>query len=761
MVYIVDGILASGVDMLLEKDLVGFALQKMEIHPLMLLTLSMIFQTFSPTLHNPSTRHTRASYVEMILTMYSIDHQEDLNQQRISDVHDRWDKIEESQNELLNMVQSFCEMIKDYRNEKIDIRYRRECEIMIDELKGKFNGMSIEINKKKELLQREQAANVSTHTPKPSRSFNIIYDNDNDDDDYEASIIPLNDITSQIPSSIAITPVLSTLEPEDSLIMGDENLGTILEKESDEVIKSSVEDLVPIPSESEDTSGSDSGCDLPSCDDFSTIDVLEGKYVTFSNPLFDTNDDFTSSDDESLPEEDVQEENFKIYSNPLFECDEEYISSDVNHLFNEVLENIESKDSYVSNLDEPVLLVTPLSDDNEDECFDPGGEIDEIDAFLDLDVSTDIEDGYHDSEGDIIYLESLLINNTIPNLPPDVFLDHDPKNLKDEPDNEDLKSMVKVFDPGIHKKKFSPTYVRLPFEDHRYISLTYVIRIFLPCFTYPMESPFLLSSGSEDIIFDLGISAFNFSSLEPVAYKCPMEVFSSTYCPDYENSRACGFVHLSLDLQFLRRGAVFAPSPNNSFKPATTSPFGHKPYKPRARWLAPLCGRLLSAAWLERRGGGLLGGGGAGGVERWSWDGLGHLAWRVAVVGRLNMVEDWASEVRGGIVMRWGKGGGRGKLRKLKFLTEGVILFLESLLYDKSSPTTSEDLQANSNAYRIFCPKSHIPVADNVIFMEEIDLVFLLMTDHTTQELARIVKDSQFVILSRVSHLSFNWESDI
>ncbi|GJR13750.1 hypothetical protein Tco_0796402, partial [Tanacetum coccineum] len=36
-------------------------------------------------------------------------------------------------------------------------------------------------------------------------------------------------------------------EPEDSLIMGDENLSTIPEKESDEFIKSSVEDLVPIP----------------------------------------------------------------------------------------------------------------------------------------------------------------------------------------------------------------------------------------------------------------------------------------------------------------------------------------------------------------------------------------------------------------------------------------------------------------------------------------------------------------------------------
>ncbi|GJZ97047.1 hypothetical protein Tco_0669381 [Tanacetum coccineum] len=302
--------------------------------------------------------------------------------------------------------------------------------------------------------------------------------------------------------------------------------------ESDEFIKSSVEDLVPIPSESEDTSESDSDCDLLSCDDFSPINVSEEKSVTFSNPLFDSNDDFTSSDDESLSDEDILEENVKIYLNPLFEFDDKYISSDVNPLFDdplfefddkyissdvnplfdEVLENIESKDSY-----ESALLVTPLSDANKDECFDPGGDIDEINAFLDMDVSTDIENGYHDSEGDIIYLESLLIDNTIPNLPPEVFFDHDPRSLKDEPDNEDLKSMVKVFDPKIHEKTFSPTYVRLPLEDRHYLSLAYVIRIFLPYFTYPVESPFLLSSGSEDTIFDPGISAFHFSSLEPMA----------------------------------------------------------------------------------------------------------------------------------------------------------------------------------------------------------------------------------------------------
>ncbi|GKB39660.1 hypothetical protein Tco_0884602 [Tanacetum coccineum] len=196
-----------------------------------------------------------------------------------------------------------------------------------------------------------------------------------DDDDDEESTIPLNKIASQIPPSIAITPVLPTLEPEDSLIMGNEELSTIPEKESDEFIKSSVEDLVPIPSESEDTSGSDSDCDLPSCDDFSPINVYKEKPVTFSNPLFDSNDDFTSSNDESLSDEDVPEDNVKIYSNPLFKFNDEYISSDVNPLLDEVLEDIECKVSYDSNLDESNFLVIPLFDSNEDECLTPVDEI--------------------------------------------------------------------------------------------------------------------------------------------------------------------------------------------------------------------------------------------------------------------------------------------------------------------------------------------------------------------------------------------------
>ncbi|GJT09403.1 hypothetical protein Tco_0856445 [Tanacetum coccineum] len=320
--------------------------------------------------------------------------------------------------------------IKDYRNEKIDIRFRRECESMIDKLKGKFNGMSIEINKKKELQQLEQAAKLSTYTTEPSRRFNYFYD-----DDDEESSIPLRDIKSELPLLVEITP---NSPITNSLIMGDEDLSIIPEKESDEFIKSSVEDLVPILSESEDTFESDSDCDLP-------------------------------SDDKSLSDEDVSEDNVKIYSNPLFEFDDEYISSHVNPLFDEVLEDIEI-----------------------------------------MDISTDIKNGYHDSEGDIIYLESLLINDTIPNLPPEAFLDHDPRSLMDEPYKDDLKIIVKVFDPGIHEENFSPTYVSLPFEDRHYLSFTYVIRIFLPYFTYPVNSSLPLSSGSEDIIFDPDISAFHF-----------------------------------------------------------------------------------------------------------------------------------------------------------------------------------------------------------------------------------------------------------
>nr|GEW27334.1 hypothetical protein [Tanacetum cinerariifolium] len=194
----------------------------------------------------------------------------------------------------------------------------------------------------------EHAAQIST----PYWKCPVFYDDD--DDEYS---IQYREYLEN--SSNAITPDLLNKEPNKSLSMGDEHLDTNPETESDEVIKSSVEDLVPIPSESEGIS--DDTCDVPfcdnsppldvlndhfklffnfnndctSCDDFSPINIFEEKSMTFSNPLFNSNEDFTSSDDESLSDEDVPVDNVKIYLNPLFKFDDEYIFSDINPLFDE------------------------------------------------------------------------------------------------------------------------------------------------------------------------------------------------------------------------------------------------------------------------------------------------------------------------------------------------------------------------------------------------------------------------------------------
>ncbi|GJY81138.1 hypothetical protein Tco_0493889 [Tanacetum coccineum] len=323
--------------------------------------------------------------------------------------------------------------------------------------------------------------------------------------------------------TIAITPDLPTEEPEYSLSMGDEHLDTIPATESDEVIKSSVENLVPIPSESEVTSDNKSECDVPVDDESSPT------FTTFSNPLFDSDNDFSSSDDESFSDEDVPKE---IYSNPLF--DEEIISDKIDASIisspkiDSLLEQFSGELAHIDlippginedNLDPEgdIHLVERLLYDNSSprppeelnstESFPPShipvedsdSLMEEIDLFLasDESIPPGIDSDYSDSEGDNLFLERLLHD--------------DPTPLPDIP---------------------SPTHVTFPFEDHHDLDFTCVVRVFLPFFTYPVTSSFLLSSGSEDTIFDPGISTFHFSSLKPVAYENPIVIFLFfCFCP--------------------------------------------------------------------------------------------------------------------------------------------------------------------------------------------------------------------------------------
>ncbi|GKF62882.1 hypothetical protein Tco_0182936, partial [Tanacetum coccineum] len=98
---------------------------------------------------------------------------------------------------------------------------------------------------------------------------------------------------------IAITPVLLTKEPVDSIIMEDEHLDTIPAMESDEVIKSSVENLVPTLSESEGISNS--VCDVPLCNNPTPLEAFK----EHSETIVDSNNDSTSSDDDYPYGEDI------------------------------------------------------------------------------------------------------------------------------------------------------------------------------------------------------------------------------------------------------------------------------------------------------------------------------------------------------------------------------------------------------------------------------------------------------------------------
>nr|GEW93394.1 hypothetical protein [Tanacetum cinerariifolium] len=112
-----------------------------------------------------------------------------------------------------------------------------------------------------------------------------------------------------------------------------------LDKEEQEV-KNVVEQSVELGTQDEIE------CDMPAKDDSSPA------FTTFSNPLFNVNDDLDSSDDESLPEEDVPTEDFKVYSNPLF--DEDEINSDKldPHCFNvesDFVKSLLNRDTFIDS----------------------------------------------------------------------------------------------------------------------------------------------------------------------------------------------------------------------------------------------------------------------------------------------------------------------------------------------------------------------------------------------------------------------------
>ncbi|GJT39142.1 hypothetical protein Tco_0939007 [Tanacetum coccineum] len=187
--------------------------------------------------------------------------------------------------------------------------------------------------------------------------------------------------------TLPITPVLSTKEPVDSLIMEDEHLDTIPATESDEVIKSSVENLVQIPIDSyeniEYIEASPLNLEIDSLEEVNDIDQEEkDRLVTnieslkdnptpdrvlkspfsFPIPIVDTasirkrqeSGMYTTHADNSLPE--FESFHLDLYDDPSFPRPPP--------------EPPDVKISLIVKTDAPVM--NNFDELNGDECFDPG-----------------------------------------------------------------------------------------------------------------------------------------------------------------------------------------------------------------------------------------------------------------------------------------------------------------------------------------------------------------------------------------------------
>nr|GEV97208.1 hypothetical protein [Tanacetum cinerariifolium] len=159
----------------------------------------------------------------------------------------------------------------------------------ISEIKDAFENNQYKLEDIQELFRKllDNLQNIHEELAEfinsPGWNRPAVYDDDDDDVDY----------------TIAIRPVLSTKEPDNSLSMGDEHLDTIPATESDEVIKSSVVDLVPIPSEFKGIP--DTMCDVHLVNNPTPLEAKDHFEI-----VINSNDDYSSSDDDSLYYENIE-----------------------------------------------------------------------------------------------------------------------------------------------------------------------------------------------------------------------------------------------------------------------------------------------------------------------------------------------------------------------------------------------------------------------------------------------------------------------
>ncbi|GJS41021.1 putative reverse transcriptase domain-containing protein [Tanacetum coccineum] len=342
--------------------------------------------------------------------------------------------------------------------------------------------------------------------------------------------------------TIAITPVLPIEEPDNSLSMGDEHLDTIPATESDEVIKSSVEDLIVVNSNDDNSSSDDDstyGEDIEYVDASPPdVEIVSLEVVEIVDPEVGRIDDdilLTIKDDilrEKLlnvnlliakidalkdnpaPSSEVVIKSTSTFPNLFLEETNTFDNSiPESETFRFNLEEISSGSPTThSELSLPDYKAFYVDNDHFKERSSGSTtthvDFSQYDSFI-FDLSndqfppTDRSDLNHEEFADEL---AHIIS------PPEY--DHFCFKIEPELGNLTMDVVNDIFptrEPRVHVPNVLPTHLTL---DTDFILLSeplfaYIVWIFLPFLTYPVAPPYLLSCGNEDIIFDPGISKYH------------------------------------------------------------------------------------------------------------------------------------------------------------------------------------------------------------------------------------------------------------
>nr|GEU80057.1 hypothetical protein [Tanacetum cinerariifolium] len=322
----------------------------------------------------------------------------------------------------------------------------------------------------------------------------ICYDDD-DDEDYV----------------IAVTPSLSIEESDNSLSMGKEHIDTIPATESDEFIKSSVESLFQIPSESEGIPHN--MCDVPFHDNSPPLDVSKDQFKDF----FDSNDESTSTDYDSFSIDNIEyveasPPDSKLSSSEMMEIvisevggiDDDIILTIKDDILRKKLLNINLLIANIEALnDNPIPssdLMTNTTTHSDSSLYDSFI----LDLSINLFPSADRSDFYEFAD-ELTHIIS----------PPE----YDCFFFKNEPNSRDFTmDVVEDIFPTREPRVYNalPTHPTLQLNLDFILSseslFAYVIWIFLPFLSYSVSPQNLLSLGNEDTIFYLGICSYHISS---------------------------------------------------------------------------------------------------------------------------------------------------------------------------------------------------------------------------------------------------------